>query len=47
MADGAGSYANPGAWMDGPTFLRIVPERVELVRMSDGGDERLGAIDRR
>ena len=45
-AEGAGSFANPGAWMDGPTFLRIVPERVELLRLSAGDDERLGAIDR-
>lgn len=27
-------YANPGAWMDEPTFLRVTPERVELARLS-------------
>ena len=45
MADGAGAYANPGAWMDGPTFLRIVPGRVELLRLTDGADEELGALN--
>ncbi|MFI5310187.1 MAG: UDP-2,3-diacylglucosamine diphosphatase [Gemmatimonadales bacterium] len=26
-------YANPGAWMDAPTFLRVTPGRVELARL--------------
>ncbi len=26
------TFANPGAWMDAPRFLRIVPEQVELCR---------------
>src|SRR5207237_393816 len=25
-------YANPGSWLDAPTFLRITPERVTLRR---------------
>jgi UDP-2,3-diacylglucosamine hydrolase len=46
LVDGAGSYANPGAWMDAPTFLRVVPGRVELLRLTDGADEELGALNR-
>ncbi len=30
-----GIFANPGAWMDGPTALRILDDRVALVR-ADG-----------
>ncbi len=33
---GRGVYANAGAWMDGPTFLRITPDRVELCRLDAG-----------
>jgi UDP-2,3-diacylglucosamine hydrolase len=33
-------FANPGAWMDEPTFLRITDERIELVRL-DGADVRV------
>jgi UDP-2,3-diacylglucosamine hydrolase len=32
-AETGGIYANPGAWMDEPTFLRVTPERVELARL--------------
>src|SRR3972149_5227810 len=28
-AESGAVYANPGAWLDEPTFLRITPERVE------------------
>jgi predicted phosphodiesterase len=35
VASGA-VFANPGAWMDEPTFLRITADRVELARL-DGG----------
>jgi UDP-2,3-diacylglucosamine hydrolase len=31
---GRGVFANPGAWMDGPTALRITERQVELVRWS-------------
>ena len=31
-----GVYANPGAWMDGPTALRVTDERVELVSVDSG-----------
>ena len=44
---GAGVYANPGSWLDAPTYLWITPERVELRRWSDLAEgERLDAIDR-
>ena len=33
QADGGGVFANPGAWMDEPSFLRITPDRVELARL--------------
>lgn len=35
---GTGIYANAGAWMDGATFLRLTPERVELRRWTGAGD---------
>ncbi len=34
-----GIYANPGAWLDAPTFLKLTPERVSLCRW-DGTTER-------
>ena len=45
---GKGVYANAGAWMDQPTFLKITPERVELRTWTEGSDEgvRLNALDR-
>jgi len=46
-ADGGGVYANPGAWMDEPTFLRVSPERVDLVRLAGGVDDQLGSLSRR
>lgn len=33
---GAGTFANPGAWLDTPRFLRLTPERIELCRWSNG-----------
>jgi UDP-2,3-diacylglucosamine hydrolase len=47
-APGGGVYANPGTWLDAPTYLRITPESVELQRW-DGSAEgtRLDALDRR
>lgn len=42
----AGIYANPGAWLDAPTFLKITPERVALCRW-DGTHESVDvSIDR-
>ncbi len=38
--------ANPGAWMDAPTFLRINTDRVELVALA-GNDERILNSERR
>ncbi len=34
---GAGVFANPGAWMDAPTFLRVTPGKIEICRWSDEG----------
>jgi UDP-2,3-diacylglucosamine hydrolase len=34
---GGGVFANPGAWLDAPRFLRITPERVELCRWTSAG----------
>lgn len=42
----AGIYANPGAWLDGPTFVKLTPDRVALCHW-DGSTERVSAsIDR-
>jgi UDP-2,3-diacylglucosamine hydrolase len=42
----SGVYANPGAWLNEPSFLRFTPERVTLCRW-DGTREHDGAsIDR-
>jgi UDP-2,3-diacylglucosamine hydrolase len=40
-------YGNPGSWLDAPTYLRVQPARVELVRW-DGSTEgtNLHAFDR-
>lgn len=40
------AFANPGAWMDAPRFLRIVPERVELCRWTGDGHAVEGAMER-
>lgn len=32
-------YANAGAWLDQPTFLRITPEQIELARWDDRSHE--------
>ena len=47
-APGGGVYANPGAWLDGPTYLKVTPERVELRRWKGGSAEGdlLDAADR-
>jgi UDP-2,3-diacylglucosamine hydrolase len=45
-ADGGGVYANPGAWMDEATFLRVTPERIELARLDGGAIHVLQRIER-
>ena len=41
-----GIYANPGAWLDAPTFLKLTPDRVALCHW-DGATEHVDAsIDR-
>jgi UDP-2,3-diacylglucosamine hydrolase len=30
------AYANPGSWLDAPTYLRVSPDRIVLARWSDG-----------
>ncbi|HET7631280.1 MAG TPA: UDP-2,3-diacylglucosamine diphosphatase [Gemmatimonadaceae bacterium] len=45
---GRGVYANAGAWLEAPTFLRVTPERVELRRWDGSADGvALDALDRR
>jgi UDP-2,3-diacylglucosamine hydrolase len=46
-APSGGVYANAGSWLDAPTYLRILPERIEL-RQWDGSAEglHLDALDR-
>jgi UDP-2,3-diacylglucosamine hydrolase len=42
-----GVFANPGAWMDEPTFLRVTAERVELSRLSGTAIEVVETVPRR
>jgi UDP-2,3-diacylglucosamine hydrolase len=42
-----GVFANPGAWMDEPTFLRITTEHVELSRLAKGSVETVESLPRR
>jgi UDP-2,3-diacylglucosamine hydrolase len=46
---GGGVYANPGAWMEQPTYLRVDADRVTLSRWnaSAGEGERLDVLERR
>lgn len=47
-APGGGVYANPGAFMDEPTYLRIDDARASLVRLDPSGEDHvLDALDRR
>jgi len=45
---GSGVYANAGSWLDQPSFLRITPERVSLLRWDEASNEGvdLDAVDR-
>jgi UDP-2,3-diacylglucosamine hydrolase len=39
-----GIFANPGAWMDAPTFLRIIEDRVELVTLKADAERGMAKI---
>lgn len=39
-------FANPGAWLDEPRFLRVVPERVELRRWNGRGSDVEQVLER-
>ncbi len=45
---GTGVYANAGSWLDRPTFLRVTPERIALMRWDSTSNEgvHLDAVDR-
>lgn len=45
---GPGVYANPGSWLDQPTFLRVTPDRVALMTWDGASREGvdLDAVDR-
>jgi UDP-2,3-diacylglucosamine hydrolase len=46
-APGGGVYANPGTWLAEPTFLRVIPESIELRRWDGSPDgEVLNALAR-
>jgi UDP-2,3-diacylglucosamine hydrolase len=44
--DRGGVFANPGAWMDEPVFLRVTPGRVELARLDGDAVRVVQALDR-
>jgi UDP-2,3-diacylglucosamine hydrolase len=42
-----GVYANPGSWLDAPTYLLVQPDGVELRRWTGAGDgELVSAVER-
>jgi len=41
-----GIYANPGAWLDRPTFLKFTPERAALCRWDGTREHEEASIDR-
>jgi UDP-2,3-diacylglucosamine hydrolase len=41
-----GIYANPGAWMDAPTFLKLTPDRVALCHWDGAAEQVDASIDR-
>ena len=43
---GGGVYANAGAWMDKPSFLRVSPEKIDLCSWSGSGEEIRSSIKR-
>lgn len=45
---GGGVFANPGAWLEEPTFLRVTPDAVALCRWDGSAEgERLDVLERR
>ncbi len=44
---GGGVYANPGAFLDEPTFLRISEDRIELMRVDNQAITVLKTIEKR
>ena len=47
-APGGGVYANPGAWMDAPTYLRVDEREIALLQWNGSPEgDRLHALDRR
>jgi UDP-2,3-diacylglucosamine hydrolase len=40
-ADGGGVYANAGAWLDAPTYLRIDRDAIALAMFDAAGDDRV------
>lgn len=48
VGGGDAVYANAGSWLDQPTFLRVTPEKIELLRWSDESNEgvNLHTLDR-
>jgi UDP-2,3-diacylglucosamine hydrolase len=42
-----GAFANPGAWMDAPTFLCITDERVELATLDRDDVRVMETIEKR
>lgn len=47
-APGGGVFANAGSWLDAPTYLRITPEKIELLEWAADSAEgnRLDQVDR-
>lgn len=43
-----GVFANAGSWLDAPTYLRITPEKIDLLSWREGSAEgdRLDSVDR-
>ena len=46
-AASGGVYANPGAFLDEPTYLRITAEKIELMRLEDPVPIVLQTIEKR
>ncbi|AHG90735.1 Calcineurin-like phosphoesterase superfamily domain protein [Gemmatirosa kalamazoonensis] len=47
-AEGGGVYANPGAWLDEPTYLRVDEQEIAVLRWNGSAEgDRLHALDRR
>jgi UDP-2,3-diacylglucosamine hydrolase len=46
-APSGGVYANPGAFLDEPTYLRITVDRIELMRLNDPLPTVLKTIEKR